>query len=202
MKKLVALASILVALSLGYTAKADPSASCGGGTCVSKEDLQKFIQIAKEQQCLKTTQPKIAIDPVTIIVDKEGRVYGSGNGSSPYHVHMSWCDYEVDGTGDVKVEAAEAVVPDYGFRFVPKIMPGLLPFELGRHDSWTQSAEVALLTNIFYYRWVNLGFHVGYRSFGAGLSGDLTKNTSLYIGYANTYGEWRSNMFIGLAFAL
>jgi hypothetical protein len=193
----------LVALAMAATLTAASTASaadCSNGTCVPPEDMKVFVQLLKDQQCRNQTPPTFHLDPVTIVIDKDGRVYGSGDDPQPYRLHMSWCNYEVDGKGSVHVLAARKVEPDWGFRFRPKFTTAILPIEAKQQDTWSKGLDAGLLVDFFYWKALNLNAHVGFRSIGLGVGVDITRNFGAWVGYANTWDGWRSNVIAGLYF--
>lgn len=159
-----------------------------------------MVKVLQEKKCLLTDKPTFDLDPVTIVVDKSGRVYGSGTDPKPYQLHMKWCSYEIEGTGSVKILAAVREEPDWGFRFRPKAMVGYLPAE-ALAKSWQDGIDGGLLLEPFFWRSLNINAQVGVRSFGAGFGLDLTRNFGAYLGYAMTWGSWRSSPNIGLWFS-
>lgn len=191
--------------------------SCPGGTCVAKEDLAKFIELLKERKCRAGTPPTFELDPVKVVVDRDGRVYYSGAQPHPYTVKMSWCNYEVKAEGKVDIVAAMLTPPIWGFRFRPKAYMGLLPGEAFYHFAENTALELAgesteslgvgdvfdagVMVDFLYYDWVNLNAAAGFRSFGLGVGADLTSNFGAYLGYANTWGTWHHNMNVSLWFS-
>lgn len=195
-----------------------PPAACTGGTCVSKEDLDAFLQLAKDQKCLKTTSPTFELDPVNIIVDHDGRIFNSGAAPNPYTLRMKWCNYEVAAQGKVNLVAAVSEPPVWSFRFLAKAYVGILPLEafniyvdneakklagkpttsLSVGDLW----DAGVLVDFFHYDWFNLNAGIGFRSFGGGVGANLTKTMTLYLGYANTWGTWHHNFNLAMALNL
>jgi len=187
---------------------------CSNGTCVPDEDLSKMVAVLREKQCLQSTDPTFLLDPVTITVDKDGRVFYSGAQPRPYTVQMRWCNYEVEAKGKVEVVAAVVEPPIWGFRFRPKAYIGVLPLEplylavenaakdlVGEPtDDLTLMSviDAGVMADFLYYDWLNLNAAVGFRSLGGGLGADITPNFGAYIGYANTWGSWHHN--VNLAF--
>jgi hypothetical protein len=189
-------------LSSQALAQATPGEAACSGTCVSPEDLKAFVEIAREKKCLQTTKPTFDLDPVNIIVDKEGRIFFSGSNPHPYTLRMKWCTYEVQAEGKVNVIAAVQEPATYGFRFRPKAFAGYLladPFRSG--GTWSSAIDAGLMVDAFYVRDFNLNVHVGFRSFGAGLGVDVFKNFGGYVGYAVTWDGFRSNPEAALWFA-
>lgn len=202
-----AVPALLVALPLVFlaplaeAADTSPSTCAAGSTCVPKADMDVFVSLLKEKHCLQTDKPTFEVDPITIVVDKDGRIYGSGTDPVPWRLHMKWCGYDVDGGGKVSIVAAQKVEPDYGFRFRVKAAMGILGVEAFKRDPWTQAVDVGVLVEPFFFRSVNVNVAVGVRSFGGGLGFDLTRNFGVYLGYAVTFAELRSNPYAGLSFS-
>lgn len=194
-----------------------PAEGCPGGVCVSDDDMAKIIEVLREKRCLQTEVPEFKLDPVKIILDKQGRVFYSGAEPHPYTIHMNWCGYEVEAKGKVELLAAMVTPPIWGFRFRPKAYLGVLPGEVFYHSAENKVKELAgeptdslgvadvfdagVMVDFLYYDWLNLNVALGFRSFGAGLGADLTENFGLYLGYANTWGSWHHNALVGMWFS-
>ena len=174
-------------------------AECSGdSTCVSSQDMSTFVKVLKEKKCLLANQPSFQLDPVTIITDKEGRIYTSG---TPYHVRMTWCSYDVQADGIVKAVAAIPVPREYGFRFRPKAYVGYLPIDALKAKDAGTGLDAGLLLDFAYWHWLNLNAAVGVRSGGAVVGFDVTRNFGLHIGYGLTWGSWQHNPQGGIWFA-
>lgn len=191
----------LFVLLLSSPVLAQEAPCAAGSACVPPNDLKDMVTALKGQRCLKTTQPTFKLDPITIVRDKDGRVFASGADPAPYTVQMSWCGYTVTAKGEVNVQAAMAVPPTYGFRFRPKATLGLLLADTFKQDPWSKGVDGGVLVEPFFYQWVNLNAYVGVRSVGGGIGFDLTKNFGVYAGYAITWDGWRSNPFTSAYFA-
>ena len=171
----------------------------------------------REKHCLQTETPTFELDPINIVVDKDGRVFYSGDKPNPYTVRMHWCSYSVEAQGKVNLVAAIQEPSVWGFRFRPKAYIGLLPIEayniavenetldaageptksLSFGDVW----DAGLMVDFFHYDWFNINVAAGFRSFGGGFGADLTENFGIYAGYANTWGTWHHNLNLGLWFS-
>jgi len=177
--------------------------ACPDGTCVGKADLEVFIQLAEWHKCRSETAPKITADSVNIVVDREGRVYGSGTGPKPYELHIDWCNYQIDAKSEVQLQVAQRVEPTWGFRFRPKATFGLLVADIfsDEVDVFHKTLDGGILIEPFYVQWFNLNVYVGVRSVGGGLGFDITTNFGAYAGYSITWSGWRSNPFVSIYFA-
>lgn len=174
-----------------------------GIVCVEEDDFQKFLQLAKEQQCRNTNVPTVETDSINIIVDKEGRVYGSGTGDYPFTIRMDWCNYKLEAKSQVKLQVAQRVEDTWGFRLRIKATFGFLLSEIFRDstDEVQDTLDGGLLVEPFYLDWANFNLYVGVRSVGAGLGADLTTNFGVYAGYALTWGEWQHSPLVSIYFA-
>lgn len=173
-----------------------------GVTCVPPEDMKVFVQLLKDQKCRADTAPNLKVDPVTIVVDREGRIYGSGSNPVPYRVHLDWCNYHVEGKGETSIVAAQREEPTSGFRFRPKATIGFLPVTAFDKKDGYAGLDAGVLLEPFFLSWANLNAYVGFRSVGAGIGFDITRNMGLYVGYAVTWGTWQSNPHAAVSFAL
>lgn len=201
MKWLVGFLALLSAFFAHPAAADEPKPCAEGSTCVPAEDMQVFVQLLRDQKCRNDNPPKLTLDPVTIVVDRQGRLYYSGAEPKPYKVHVEWCNYSIDAAGKVQVQVAQRVEPNWGFRFRPKAALGYLPVEALEEKDASRGLDGGVLLEPFFFHWVNVNAFVGVRSVGAGLGFDLTKNFGLYAGYALAWGTWRSNPQAGLYFA-
>jgi hypothetical protein len=174
---------------------------CEGGVCVQPADLQQFVQLAQEAKCRETTLPTYTLDPVTVVVDEEGRYYGSGSQPQPYKLTMQWCNYTATAEGQVTIQVAKRVPKEYGFRFRPKAALGYLPVTAFEEQDAAKGLDIGLLLEPLFYRWVNLNGYVGVRSTGVGVGVDVTKNFDLYLGWAITWGTWQHNPHAAISFA-
>lgn len=191
---------LLVLLASVLTASSAKAQECDG-TCVPDEDMDAIVQILRERKCLNDEKPEFKLDPVTIVIDQEGRVYGSGAQPKPYTVTMSWCNLEARAEGKVQLLVAKREPPVWGFRFRPKFQSGFLFVDALKNKDALSAVDVGLLLEPVYYRQFNLNVAVGFRSLGAGLGFDITKNFGAYAGYAVSYDSWLSNPYAGLSFA-
>jgi len=192
---LLAAAVFLVALpARGQECKA-PS------KCVEKEDLDVFLAGLREKKCLLETKPTFELDPIVIVIDKDGRIYGSGSDPKPYRLKLKWCTYEVDAAGTVHIQAAMKAEPEWGFRFRPKAALGYVPSEALATKTWQDGIDGSALLEPFFWRSLNFNAQIGVRSFGLGLGLDLTRNFGAYLGYSMAWGSWRSSPHVALWFS-
>ncbi len=179
----------------------EPVVECKG-TCVPDEDLRAFVQLAQEKKCLQTEQPKFELEPVTLVIDKDGRIFFSGAEPHPYKLKMTWCSYEVEAEGKVSVLAAVQEPPTWGFQLRPKAYLGYLLAEPLRSNKRLQDGvDAGLMVDFFHWQDFNVNVHVGFRSFGAGLGVDIFRSFGGYVGYAATWDGFRSNPEVSLWFA-
>ena len=176
-------------------------------TCVAKKDLDLFLKMAREKMCLIEDDPTFDLDPVNIVIDREGRVFFSGAEPHPYTLRMTWCDYEIEAKGKVNIITAMRKPDIWGFRFRPKSYISALPFEAFYADPVLDDLQVhdlidaGVMVDFFYYDWFNVNAAVGFRSLGGGLGFDLTANFGAYAGYGLSWGEWNHNLNLGLWFS-
>lgn len=168
---------------------------------VAEDDLRAFVKLADDHKCRAKMPPLVTTDPIVIVVDQDGRVYGSGSGPKPFKVHIKWCNYDIEATGQVKLNVAVREPPTWGFRFRPKASLGILGVEAFNREHVTDAVDVGVLVEPFFYRSWNVNVAVGMRSFGAGIGFDITRNFGGYLGYAAAYSGLRSNPYAGLYFS-
>ncbi len=199
---LFALPFTLAALTTDPTPPAvDPAPQCSG-TCVPDEDMKKIVTILKDAKCLKDEKPDFKLDPVQIVVDRQGRIFFSGNDPEPYRLHMHWCNYAIEAEGKVNVLAAVQEPPSYGFRFRPKAYVGYLlaePFRDGK--SANDGIDAGLMIDPLYFKDFNLNVHVGFRAVGVGLGVDIFRSFGAYAGYALSWDGFHHNPETALWFS-
>jgi hypothetical protein len=185
-----------------------PTASCEPpATCVPDPDMQMFVKLLKEKRCQLDEPPTFALDPINIVVDKQGRVFYSGAEPRPYTLKMSWCPYAVEAQGKVDIVAAMQEPEIWGFHFRPKAYIGAIPLEaaykLPEDESLrvTDLVDAGVMVDFLYYDWVNLNAAAGFRTFGGGVGIDLLENFGAYAGWAMTWMTWHQNVNVGLWFS-
>lgn len=184
--KLLGILGIALALLFG-SSRAAAQETCEGA-CVAPEDMKVLMELARERQCLDKEKPTFKLDPVNIVVDRQGRVFFSGDDPQPYRLKMEWCHLKVEAEGKVKVVAAVMEPPTAGFRFRPKAYMGMLLAEPFRDDKDPKDAiDAGLMVDPIYFHDFNLNFHAGFRSVGAGVGVDIFRSFGAYAGYALTY---------------
>lgn len=194
---------VFLASTVLFSSRAWAQSTCPqGSTCVSPQEMKVFVQLLKDEKCRNETLPKVTEDPVAIIVDRQGRVYGSGNEPMPHKLHIDWCNYQLDAAGGVQLQVAERVEPTWGFRFRPKAALGYLPVEAIAEKDASKGIDGGILLEPFFIQSINLNAYVGVRSVGGGVGMDLTKNFGVYAGYSVAWwSSWRSNLLGAVYFS-
>lgn len=191
----------LATLLLCAPAAAQPTPCAEGNVCVPEADLEKFVAIARERQCLDDKDPVFTIDSVTVITDSDGRVFYSGaDPKKPYKITMKWCHLAIEAEGEVELVAAIRTPETSGFRFRPKAYLGYLPLKLADRE-FNEGIDAGILLDLAYIEWVNFNLAAGFRSVGAGLGFDLTTNFGAYAGYALGWTKPLHNANVGIYFA-
>lgn len=164
--------------------------------------MKVFVQLLKDQKCRAETKPTFKLDPLMVVVDKDGRIYGSGSDPRPFTIRMKWCNYDVEARGQTSIIAAERVEPNSGFRFRTKATIGWLPATAFYAKNGYAGLDAGVLLEPLFWSWANINAYVGVRSVGGGFGLDLTKNMGVYLGYATTWGTWEHNPHAAVSFAL
>lgn len=191
-----------IAFVLAILGAPDLEAAECNGTCVPPEDMQVFVRLLKDQKCRAETPPALMVDPIMVVTDHEGRIYGTGSDPKPFTVHLNWCNYVLDAKGQVSIVAAKREEPTSGFRFRPKATIGYLPVTAFDRKDGYAGLDAGLLLEPVFFSWANLNAYVGARSVGAGFGLDITRNMGFYLGYAVTWGTWQHNPHAAVSFAL
>jgi hypothetical protein len=197
MLKFVKAVVLSLALFISLPAQADECPA--DSTCVSNGDLKVFLSGMREKKCLLGNKPKLTLDPINVIGDQEGRVYFSGGDPKPYKAHLQWCNYDVDFEGKLNVVVAKAEPSVWGFRFRLKFAGSYLIMDAIERKP-ADGVDVGLLWDFFYWKNLNLNIATGFRSVGAGVGYDITKNFGVYGGYAFSFWTLKSNPQLGLYF--
>lgn len=195
---------LILLSSLPALAQEESSAqSClsNGGVCVDIADLDAFLQIAKAHQCRAETKPAVTADSLTIIVDRQGRVYGSGTGSKPFNVKLDWCNYQLSLESQIRLVVAKRVEPEWGFRLRLKAAFGALVSPAVKGEKLYKSLEAGLALEPFYVRIFNVNLIVAVHSVGLGLGVDLTDNFGVLLGGTAAYGSWDLSPLLAATFA-
>lgn len=171
------------------------------GICVPEEDMRAFVQLLEERKCLQETLPAFELDPITVVTDRDGRVYYSGDEPLPYKLRMAWCHYEAEAVGKLKVVAAVQEPPYWGFRLRPKAYLGALPLEAFQEGAdLKDTLDGGLMLDVLYFHELNLNVTAGIRSVGAGVGVDIFKSFGAFAGYAYSF-KGRHNPSVSLWFS-
>ena len=164
-----------------------------------QEDLDDLIALVEDQHCMRASNPTFYMGSLTIITDKDGRVYYSGSEPQPLTLRMVWCGYTLEVDVKVDVLVAESKPPVWGFRFRPKFAGSFLVLD-AIERSPQEGVDVGILWDFLYWHDFNLNVATGYRSAGLGVGYDLTSNFGAYGGYAFSFWTLKSNPQLGLYF--
>jgi hypothetical protein len=163
--------------------------------------MTTVVQLLKDKQCEQTTTPVFTLDPINIIIDQSGRVYHSGDEPHPYTLKMNWCSYEVVAEGSVKLVVAKQEPPTWGFRVKPKFAGSFLIVDAFHQPSASDAVDVGLLWEFLYWRDFNFNVATGFRSIGASVGYDLTRNFGAFGGYGFSWFTLQHNPQAGLYFS-
>jgi opacity protein-like surface antigen len=204
LQKRVLTATVLTmasAMAPSFADAQDPCKAPQGYVCLPQKDLDTFLTIARDRQCLEHEKPVFDVDRVVIVTDEDGRVFYTGaDPKRPFTIRMKWCHLDVDATGEVQITAGMKTPETYGFRFRPKAYLSYLPFKLS-HGSFESGVDAGILIDLAFFEWVNFNVAAGFRSVGAGLGFDLTTNFGIYAGYGIGWTEPLHNVNAGVYFA-
>lgn len=193
--RIVALAFVLlVAPSLSRAEECMPPARC-----ISDQNLQLIVDVLQEKRCLIGTLPRVAVDSVTVIVDREGHVQGTS--TKPYEVHLDWCDYHFDVQSQIEVQTSRQVEPRWGFRLRLKAAIGLLGRDLVEGRRFLDSGDVGLMVEPFHFYLATLNGFISFRSIGVGIGHDVTSTFGVALLLNATWDSWRVNPFLAGYFA-
>lgn len=169
--------------------------------CVARQDIMLMVQLAREAQCRAETDPLVTAEPISIVLDRQGRVFGSGTGDKPFKLRLDWCNYQIDTESKIKLVAAQRVEPEWGFRLRAKAAFGVLTRELIEGRNLTEYGDIGLMVEPFYFRWVNLNGFVSFRSIGVGLGVDITTNFGVAALLNTRWSMWHADPMIAVYFA-
>jgi group I intron endonuclease len=179
-----------------------PAVECTADSiCVPSADMQSIVTVLQEKQCLSRELPQFNLDPITIVMDNDGRVYYSGADPKPYTLKMKWCNFEIQGEGKLNVIVAKTEPPVWGFRFRPKFAGSFLFVDAFKQSSAGEAVDVGILWDFLYYKSFNVNVATGFRSAGVGVGYDLTRNFGAYAGWAFSWWTLKQNPQAGLYFS-
>jgi hypothetical protein len=171
------------------------------GTYLSEEEVEIVRALVQEKRCLLTEKPTMTLDSVTIVTDKEGRVYYSGNEPKPFKVQLDWCNYQIQGVAPVKVLVLQDKPKEWGFRLRPKFFGGFLFLDAVERPSAAEGADLGLALDFFHWKNLNLNAQVGFRAVGASVGIDITRNFGALGGFGFSFWTLRPNPMVGLYFS-
>ncbi len=188
MRKTLAL-GVLTLSSLAYAEESVP---------VDKKDLKVFLDLAKQEKCRSTTEPKITSSPIVLVRDTSGRVYVK---SSDHTITLDWCNYNL--TARDSLEIREWVAPQPA----PSLWYPRLKLVAGFEGTslWTEglkeSATVGLSGHLISYRGWYPYLTVASTGFGGGVGYYLTPTLGVDVGYLYTW-SMKHSPFLGVSLGL
>jgi hypothetical protein len=193
--------ALLPTLLWSISAQAETITCAEGAVCVDSVDMTIMVSLLRDKQCQQTTQPTFELDAITIVTDKDGRVYYSGADPKPYTLKMKWCNYEVTAAGKLNVIVAKTEPPVWGFRFRPKFAGSFLFVDAFKQSSAGEAVDVGILWDFLYYKSFNVNVATGFRSAGVGVGYDITRNFGGYFGGSLSWWTMKVNPQAGLYFS-
>lgn len=194
----------LLCVSLCCPVKAyaiEPLETLERGTYFSPDEVEIVKELANEKRCLLLSKPELTLDPITITTDKDGRVYYSGNAPDPFKVRLDWCNYRIVAQAPVKVVVLQDKPRDWGFRFRVKFYGGFLFLDAVERPTPAEGADLGLAADFLHWKYLNLNAQLGFRSVGASVGVDITKNFGALGGVAFSFWTLRPNPMVGLYFS-
>lgn len=192
---------LTLCLFAGDVLATEPLLTLERGTLFTPDEVRIIQSLAEEKRCLILTEPKFTLDSVTIITDKDGRVYYSGNQPKPNKIQMEWCNYKIDAEAPIKVVVLQDKPKDWGFRFRLKFYGGFLFLDAVERPSAAEGADLGLAVDFFHWKYINLNTQLGFRSVGASVGVDITKNFGALGGFGYSFWTLRPNPMVGLYFS-
>jgi hypothetical protein len=157
-----------------------------GFVCLRKEVYAKVKAALAKLAKLEQTEPKIELDPVYIVTDRQGRVFSSGDDPEPASGEMTWGDFQVEFKWVPKLTVSQIVEDEWGFR--PRVKAQLwFNFTDFQLDEFERFIDVGVSFEPLYVYWANLQIFVGIKSFGAAIGFDATKNFGFVGGISFLY---------------
>lgn len=187
--------------SLLFSKKSFAQDSCDG-KCVSNETLEKVKIALKELENIKNSPATGEFkDEIVIVHDWDGRVYINGGNPHPIKMKLKIGDH-IDRDMELRLPVVvyyREKPPDPMFRLRFRAQFGLLiPSAI---DSISSSFDAGIGLDWFHYSIFNTYIHAGFRSSGAGLGVDITKNFGFMTGYSVQYDGWKSQSLSGFYFS-
>jgi len=158
-----------------------------GYVCLEEPTYQSVKTLLLKLQKIEENEPVFTFEPVFVIVDRNGRVYSSGDRPNEVHGHMLWGDFDVDFVWTPKMEVHQAVEPVGGWRLRVKAITwfNFLAFD----EDFSDGMDFGLGLEPLYYKRFNLQVYAGIRSFGLGFGVDITTNFGVFAGCSDLYRD-------------
>ncbi len=194
MGKIISIATLVLSVLLSFSA----SAQTCDGVCVAKKDLDVLLDVAAQHKCRGATEPTLSLDDIRVVVDKKGRVYGSGAEPYPYTIKLDWCNYQIVSKGHVRIIAARAFEPFWEFQLKPRFYASILPVRVFEDSSaWVSAFDVGLGMEFFHAGPWAATAGLGIRSGSLQGSLDLTDNFGFMVGYGVQWKDFTPTPLIG-----
>lgn len=158
-----------------------------------KQNQELSLQV-KELQLLQEAHPELELEPLQIVVDKNGRVFVTD--SLAGKLKLGNLKYDV--VINLKTTISQSKRGEFGLTFRAKAA-ALQSYELDDFDNVRTYVSPALMFEVFYYRDFNFNFMVGTRLYGASIGMDVTKHFGVVTGIGFKYNDEKAPI-IGVAF--
>ena len=167
--------------------EAEPALCPEGFVCIPAATYSNVKLALQKLAVLETTQPEFTMDPVFIIVDRQGRYFSNGTGAEPANGVMRWGAFEAKLAWVPEIRVSQRVDPTWGWRLRVKAALWFNILEASA-SAIDRPLDAGLLLEPFYIQWFNVQVFAGLKSFGVGLGADLTANFGVLVGGACSYG--------------
>lgn len=154
----------------------------------------ELIKKAKQLETLQKATPKLELKPISIIVDKQGRVFV--NDKVIGKLQIGELSYDV--ILKLKTQIVTAKSKQYGFGLRFKAV-AVFSYELNDKEQLKTYTSPALGLEPFYYQDFNLNLLIGPRIYGPAIGIDITEHFATLIGIGFKYNNEKA-FFLGTAF--
>jgi hypothetical protein len=178
--------------------KATTDPSCPKEVIEQYEELiksnDKLLEKAKQLEELQKSTPSLELEPVDIIVDKDGRVFIKDKVLGK----LKFGDLTYDTIIKLNTQVIKANKQSYGFDLKFKAA-AIQSYEIDEKGKLNTFASGALAIEPFYYKMYNLNLVIGPRLYAPAIGVDITEHFGGLVGIGFKYNDEKA-FFLGAAF--
>ena len=159
-----------------------------------EELLASNEELIEKLRTAETSTPEIQLEDLTVVVDKEGRIFIKDELKGKLQVG----ELSYDITIKLNTTIAKTPKSTFGFRLRPKAYI-LSTYELNSDDKMEQYTSGAVGFDLLYYKYVNINLLIGNRIYGPAVGVEITDHFGLVGGVGKKYNDDKA-LFVGASF--